>query len=493
MADSDRPRAFDLLTRRQLLRRAMLSGLAGAAIPGLLAACSSPGQPAAVSPTNAPAGGGAAAPPAAPTQANPFAAKPTTAAAGATTAPAVASGGGAKMTYWGGLIFSDAANNLFSRMVTDWGKQNNLNIDVVMINQQETNQKVAAAVESGTMPDALDMGLELLLLLSSQKKLEVLDDLYAKIGQAHGGWLKPTDSAMDPKTLGGTRAGIPFGVSGNLLHQRQDVLAEAGLTPPPKTWQDVSDWSAKAQKPPTVYGMGLTLANNGDGNTEVGVIQSFGGRVADDAGKKCTIKSDATRAYLQWIGDAFKKGLFPPGVTTWDGAGDNNSYQSGQAIFIANTGSVYIWTQTNDKDLMNSTVLSALPSGPKTRVSPATPQIRGIPTGGKHVDEAKALIEYLAGKDFVNEYYKVAIYGPVLQEQTGYEAFKDPLHAGLLDLAQNGSGPSGTDVNNTAYADFNNNYIVPKMIQRLVVDGWDADRAMDEAQQAGDAVYAKYA
>jgi multiple sugar transport system substrate-binding protein len=473
------------LHRRQFLRLGALVSVGGL---GLIAACASPTS-------QTPGGGGPAATSApAPTQANPFAAQPTTAAQpAATAAPATTSVGSNKMTYWGGLIFSDDANNLFTKTVQDWGKQNNLQIDVVMINQQETNQRVAAAVESNTMPDALDMGLDLLLLLSAQNKLVPLDDLYTKIGQAHGGWLKPTEGAMDPKTLGGTRAGIPFGVSGNLLHQRKDVLAAAGLTPPPKTWQDVSDWSAKAQKPPQTYGMGLTLASNGDGNTQVGVLQSFGGRVADDTGKKCTIKSDATRNYLQWISTAYKQGLFPPGVTTWDGAGDNNSYQSGQAIFIANTGSVYIWCQQNDQDLMNNTALSALPSGPTTRVSPATPQVRGIPVGGKHIDEAKALLEYLANKDFVNAYFKVAIYGPVLQEQTGYEAFSDPLHQGLLDLAQNGSGPSGTDVNNTAYADFNNNYIVPKMIQRVVVDNWDLDRAIDEAQQAGDAVYAKYA
>jgi multiple sugar transport system substrate-binding protein len=483
MSEADHPPSQHRLVGRPFTRRALLRGVSAAALVpglGLLAACSS------AQPASPPAGGGAATAPApAATQANPFAA--------ATTAPAAVSGGGGKMTYWGGLIFSDAANNLFSQTVQDWGKQNNLQIDVVMINQQETNQKVAAAVESGTMPDALDMGLDLLLLLSAQKKLEVLDDLYDKIGQAHGGWLKPTDSAMDPKILGGSRAGIPFAVSGNLLHQRKDVLVAAGLTPPPKTWQDVSDWSAKAQKPPKTYGMGLTLANNGDGNTQVFVMQSFGGHVADQAGKKCTIKTDAAKSHLQWVSDAYKQGLFPPGVTTWDGAGDNNSYQSGQAIFIANPGSVYLWAQDNDEDLMASTVLSALPSGPITRVSPAGPQIRGIPSGGKHIAEARALIEYLATRDFMNAYYKVAIYGPVLQEQTTWDAFTDVLHAGTLDLAKNGSGPAGTDVNNAAFADFNNNYIVPKMIQRVVVDNWDVDRALDEAQQAGEAIYAKYA
>ena len=99
-----------------------------------------------------------------------------------------------------------------------------------MVNQNETNQKVAAAVTSNTMPDALDMGLDLLLLLSNQNQLVPLDDLYAKIGKAHGGWLKSVDVATDPKLFNGTRNGIPYGTSGNVLFRRTDVLTKAGIT-----------------------------------------------------------------------------------------------------------------------------------------------------------------------------------------------------------------------------------------------------------------------
>jgi hypothetical protein len=35
--------------------------------------------------------------------------------------------------------------------------------------------------------------------------------------------------------------------------------------------------------------------------------------------------------------------------------------------------------------------------------------------------------------------------------------------------------------------------MVPKMIQRIVVDGVSIDDAMAEAQQQGEAIYAKYA
>jgi hypothetical protein len=80
-----------------------------------------------------------------------------------------------------------------------------------------------------------------------------------------------------------------------------------------------------------VSGLGLALSNVGDANVQVNVMQSYGGRIADDAGKKVTIKSEETRTYLTWRKDACDKGIFPPGNTTWDGAGDNQAREGNDA------------------------------------------------------------------------------------------------------------------------------------------------------------------
>ena len=80
---------------------------------------------------------------------------------GAVAAPYVLQKG-SKVTFWGGLIFSDKANKLLQETMKTWGDQNGITTEVVMINQNETVQKVSAAVASNTMPDALDMNLDLL-------------------------------------------------------------------------------------------------------------------------------------------------------------------------------------------------------------------------------------------------------------------------------------------------------------------------------------------
>jgi ABC-type glycerol-3-phosphate transport system substrate-binding protein len=413
------------------------------------------------------------------------------AAAGGFPMPAIAQS--KKLTYWGGLIFSEDANKLLTDTIMAWGAANGVETEVVMINQNETVQKVSAAVSSNTMPDALDVGLDLLLLLSRQGVFSTVDDLYKKIGDAQGGWFDGPDRATDTSAVASGRTGIPFGVNGNLLLRRKDLLEPAGFAEAPKTWEELVTQAMAVNKSP-VSGLGLALSNVGDANVQVNILQSYGGRIADDAGKMVTIKSEATRTYLTWLKDAWDKGLFSPGNTSWDGAGDNQAYLSGQAAFIANTGSVGIAAKKDDPELFEASAFSPLPAGPNGQISPITPQSRAITAASAMQDEAKALIEHLAQPEFMNAYFNVAIYGPVLKAQEKLAAFdgSNSILVGLLGLAQNGTAPAAPDVYNAAWADLSSNFIIPKMAQRVVVDGWDFDKAMDEAQTQGQAIYDKY-
>ena len=141
-----------------------------------------------------------------------------------------------KFTYWGGLIFSDEANSMFVERVEAWGEAQGIDVEVVMINQNETVQRVSAAIEAGNMPDALDLGRDFMLLLSQNEQLEPLNDLYNEIGEAHGGWLESVNSVVTSEDFGGNIYGIPYVASNaNILYRRNDVLEPAGYSDAPET------------------------------------------------------------------------------------------------------------------------------------------------------------------------------------------------------------------------------------------------------------------
>ncbi|MBK8024837.1 MAG: extracellular solute-binding protein [Chloroflexi bacterium] len=395
--------------------------------------------------------------------------------------------------YWGGLIFSETANQMLVDRITAWGAERGVPVEVVMINQNETVQRVSAAIEAGNMPDAFDVGLDLMLLLALQEQIVPVAETYAAIGEAHGGWTDSVDGLVTTVPgLDGEIYGVPFAVNGNVLFRRNDVLEPAGYPDAPETWAELSEM-AKAQTPPDNYGMAFALSNVGDGNLMTTILQSYGGRIADDEGKTCMIDSPETRAFMEWVTGAYAEGLFPPGATTWDGAGDNTAYQTGQALFIANPGSVYLYMRDNDPELGEGTRYSALPAGPAMRLSPFQGQFRVISANSDKAELAADLFVYLADDDFMAEYFNNAIYAPVLESQVGFSIFTEsPVHAGLLDLGLNGTPQGFPDINNPAFAEYQTNFLTPKMVVRVVVDGLSIDEAIAETQAACQAIYDKY-
>lgn len=395
--------------------------------------------------------------------------------------------------YWGGLIFSDAANSMFEDKIREWGEERGINVDVVMINQNETVQRVSAAVEAGTLPDALDLGRDFMLLLAQNGQLEQLDALFEQIGEEHGGWLPGVEQHVKAEELDGVVYGIPYAANGNVLFRRNDVLEPAGYPDAPETWAEMAEMAIAAQNPPEHYGMGIALSNVGDGNITTTMLHSYGGRIANDEGTSCTIDSPEAREFLTWISGVYEQGAFPPGATTWDGAGDNTAYQSGQALFIANPGSVYLYMRDNDPELGDGTRYSALPGGPVMRVSPFSTVVRSIPSTSNHKELAADLLAYLADDEFMAEYFNEAIYGPALESQLGAPVFEEsPVHAGLLDLIVNGTPGAFPDKDTAAFAEYQTNFLTPKMVQRVVVDGLSIDEAVMETQAACQAIYDKY-
>jgi hypothetical protein len=118
--------------------------------------------------------------------------------------------------------------------------------------------------------------------------------------------------------------------------------------------------------------------------------------------------------------------------------------------------------------------------------------VRSIPasTSAEKQELAMDLFLFLAEDVFMEAYMNNAIYGPAMQSQVDFAVFSEsPVHAGLADAAQNGQRDGYPDIANAAYAEYQTNFLTPRMIQRIVVDGMSIDDAIAETQDACQAIY----
>ncbi len=399
-------------------------------------------------------------------------------------------------SYWIGLTFPESSNDLEASRIKAWGENLGIKTEVVKVNQNEVVQQTSGAIEAKSLPSAMTVPYDLMSTMSTGGQLSPVPDAYDTVGKAHGGWLDSIDAATKAKSFGDKIYGVPFGFFGNVLFSRADLLKEKGFNAPPKTWDELLSQSKATQEPPSTYGMGFALSNVLDGNLTTSMMQSFGGRVADDAGQKCTISSPETANFLTWIKGAFDDGQFPPSAVTWDGAGDNNSYTSGESTFIVNTGSVYQSMKNDDPDLAAASAYSALPAGPAGQVAPVDPRYRVVPASTSDAGNilAQDLFETLADDTYMAGFMENATYGPVLNSQLEYPVFTDsPVHAGLLEQAEKGTAPAFPDTANASYSDYQNAFSTPRMVQRVVVDKISIDQAMTEAQASCQTIYDQHA
>jgi len=400
-----------------------------------------------------------------------------------------------KFTYWIGLIFSDVANQTAVDQINAWATLRGIKADPVLVNQNNLNAQVTAALAAGTMPDAFDAGSGLMLQLGSKNLLNIQSTLDALI--VKNGALNPGATAFNAASYAGKGLGVPFGINGNLINRRLDLIPSKKA---PATWEELAAMAKAAM--PSGGGMGFNTGNVGDAEAVFGAqLLGYGGRIADNAGKTCTLDSKGTRDFLTFVKKAYDMGVYAPDSTNSDGAWDNNKYLGGKTAIIANPGSVYTTllngsaTWEKNPTLARNTGFSALPGGPVMRVAPSDAWLRVVSKTTKYPELAKDLINYLMQKPQIQAYYKAAIYGPSF---SGYNVFTfwrksvDPARAGLYELAMFGVTGKYPDVNNAAIAEFTSGFGISKMVQRYLFDKVSMDKAIEEAQASCAAIYKKY-
>ncbi|MFF0309523.1 extracellular solute-binding protein [Streptosporangium sp. NPDC004379] len=206
--------------------------------------------------------------------------------------------------YGGGPSAPDSGDKFWKGVVDEFQAANpKIKVDVQVINWNDIDKQVATMVQNGQVPDILQTGdysgfvKDGLLyktdeILSSQTQSDLLAK-FAEYGKVDG-----------------TAYGIPFVSSARALFYNKALFTKAGISEPPKTWDELKADAEKLKKAGVSQPFGLPLGQ------EEAQAESFlwfmgnGGGYKDASGKWTVNSPQNVEAFT------FLKGMVDAGLTT---------------------------------------------------------------------------------------------------------------------------------------------------------------------------------
>lgn len=237
---------------------------------------------------------------------------------------------------------------------------------------------------------------------------------WSRVGQLGKlGWFLPLETYLDANslksdmpqlasfTLDGHVVGVPYDSSYMVTTVNTELFAKAGITTMPTTIDEyTNDLKQIKDKGVVQYPLNIPFAAaEGLSTYWYETTQAFGGTVLDAKGKpQFTDPSSPGYKAAQWMVDAVKNGLVPPGnINVNDSQGEQTLMAQGQA---ASTFSDYSGLINSLYNVTDSSTVSGkiqyLPTpgatGPASNLS--NPDGMGIPKQAKYPQAAAAFIEW---------------------------------------------------------------------------------------------------
>jgi multiple sugar transport system substrate-binding protein len=237
---------------------------------------------------------------------------------------------------------------------------------------------------------------------------------WSRVGQLGKlGWFQPLEKYLDVNelkadmpqlgsfTLGGHVIGVPYDSSYMVTTVNKDLFTKAGITSMPTTMdQYTADLKQIKAKGVVEYPLNIPFAAaEGLSTYWYETTNAFGGNVLDASGKPLfTDPSSAGYKAAQWMVDAIKNGLVPPGnINVNDGQGEQTLMAQGMA---ASTLSDYsglinsLYNVTDSSKVVGNIQYLPTPGVTGTVGNLSNPDGMGIPTQAKNPAAAAKFIEW---------------------------------------------------------------------------------------------------
>ena len=158
-------------------------------------------------------------------------------------------------------------------------------------------------------------------------------------------------AAWDITSVGGKIYGMPWLLDEKYFYYNEKILADAGITAPPTTWEELMEQAQTIKDKglveyPIVWSWGQAEAAICD---YVALLYGNGGSFMDDAGKPAFNNAQGVKT-LQWMVDSIDAGITNPASISYVEEDVRNTFSQGKAAFALNWLYMYDLAALNEKE-----------------------------------------------------------------------------------------------------------------------------------------------
>jgi multiple sugar transport system substrate-binding protein len=400
-----------------------------------------------------------------------------------------------KLVVWWPVALAPQVDKLAKEQTYAYAKQAGIKeneLEYVEIGTGQWLPKMVAALEAGIPPDVTRFGGAQMALFRAQGHLLEVTDVVEKMQKVPGGLF---DASLNAVMHKGKAYGIPQSVSPSPLVARLDLL-EAAKVDVPKTWDEFIEVCKRLQKPPklTGFGMCLGLHTDTEGNV-MDVAWGYGGKLVEADDKTVALNSPGMVQAVKVIADMYNKHkIIPKGAISWDNQGNNKAYQSRQVIFVVNASSIYAHLAESDKELYDVTGMLPVPGGPAGTSDRLNTGEWMLFKHNPYPEVAKGLVEYYMNPENLRIVMEEGDgrWGPPYKGMYDTPFWQKPGFKYWRVMLERGRQFSWPGTMTAAAGEVWSTTTMARMMHRVLVDGWEAEKAVEEAHKKVVEIYARY-
>ncbi|HUG60693.1 MAG TPA: sugar ABC transporter substrate-binding protein [Methylomirabilota bacterium] len=294
-----------------------------------------------------------------------------------------------------------------------------IDIQVEVVPWDVLLQKLTTDIASGTNADLSIIGTRWLIDFVQQDIAEPLDGYMDDAFKA-----RFIDTFMQPSVMEGATYGLPIAASARAMYYNKALLEEAGVTEPPKTWDDVK---AAAEKIKALGGENFAYGLQGkEIETDVYfyyAMWSFGGEIIEADGTSGLDSEAALKAAMLYK-EMIDGGLTQPGVTSYSREDVQNLFKQGKVGMMITAP--FLSNQIKEEAPDLSYGVTAIPEGPTgVRGTYGVTDSIIMFKNSQNKDEAWKFLDYIFTTDLRSEFTMGEGFLPVNQEVAAMDHFQN--------------------------------------------------------------------